>query len=142
MASSERLRIASYFVANAVVPGLLYQRVQDVWRPGYDGDSSAMVHLLGIAPNLLGAVSLTAGLVVLANELSLFEHINARITSMTAVSAAGLIAWEVGQIWFPHGTFDVFDVLWTFAGTAVAWAIARAWLGEQRAPVEAEVERN
>ncbi|MCQ8186153.1 hypothetical protein [Parvularcula maris] len=126
-----QLRSAVYFILFAFLPGLGYQYVQDQLRPrgGLDG---AAAYLAGVAPNFLGGVSLTAGLIVIA--LNLFPKAPRMTTTvLTAlISLMGLLGWEVLQRWMPGGTFDPADLLWTVPGVVLSAAAAFPFLKVSR----------
>lgn len=134
-----RTKTSLYFIFFAFLPGLLYQQIQDVWRPAYAGLSEPTAYLLGIAPNLLGAISLASGLFIISQSFYPALTNAQRALYANLISLIGLCLWEVGQIWFPNGTFDVNDLIWTLVGIAIAWLINRLWFGES-APVAARAK--
>lgn len=121
------LRHWIYFAVFAVAPGLAYQRIQDVSREAMAGpDAPAWLgYALGIGPNFLGGVSLTAGLIVIAREMRKATASHALDRTSALIALAGLWAWEFTQRWLPNGTFDPHDLAWTVPGVLIGWLAAR-----------------
>ncbi|NRA31556.1 MAG: hypothetical protein HRU11_15005, partial [Parvularculaceae bacterium] len=106
------VRLVTYFVLFGLLPGLAYQFVQDdlrVWA-AEAGSNLVALYLLGIAPNFLGGVSLTASMGAIAREGSLGQHSWLTLEVVAIVALLGLWVWEFGQKWFPNGTFDGHDL--------------------------------
>lgn len=55
------------------------------------------------------------------------------IARMVTSIVAGLILYEVAQIWMPHRVFDWNDVAATLIGGAVAWTLIRISAGKVHA---------
>lgn len=125
-----QLRLIIFFVLFAVLPGLGYQYVQDDLRDAVAAapDASATLnYAMGIIPNLLGGLSLTAGLFsILQSGASRFSNAAARWVA-ASVALAGLWAWEITQIVLPSATFDWNDMAWTAPGVVVGWVAARVF---------------
>jgi hypothetical protein len=116
------MRAVLFFIVFSLVPGLAYQWIQDEVRPSGVGEG-AWLYLLGVAPNLLGGISLTAALIVILP--SYFRLSGAKAHAVAAMIALlGLWAWEgvqaVGRM-----TFDVHDLLWTVPGVLIGWGGAQ-----------------
>ncbi|MCI5043103.1 MAG: hypothetical protein MRY72_00275 [Aquisalinus sp.] len=121
------IRLLFFFICFCLIPGLGYQYVQDDLRQGASA-SPGLDYFLGIAPNLFGGVSLTAGLIVIGREMAKAYsprqvHIGAAVLSLL-----GLWLWEAMQIYLPNGTFDWHDIAWTVPGVATSWLMANVLL--------------
>lgn len=117
-----------FFVGFALIPGLAYQWIQDYGRP--DSLSDGMLeYVFGIAPNALGGVSLTAGFIIISVEL-FFKGGGRDVHLSSGLLALGCLwAWEFGQIYFPNGTFDWHDLIWTVPGVLLSVGAANLILG-------------
>lgn len=122
------MRAGFYFVVFAVLPGLAYQFVQDNLREVSRGP--LFDYALGITPNALGGVSLTAALIVIGRG---GEFVPRWVSDahLAALALLGLWAWEAAQIWLPNGTFDPHDIAWTVPGVALAYGAAKVILPKQ-----------
>lgn len=100
---------------------IIYQQVQDKWRPNYSGGNEMVQYFLGVAPNYLPGIGLPAFFLILipfmkpANNNSVWVTHYKHITAIL-ISLSGLILWEIVQSSLPKAVFDVNDVLWTFLG--------------------------
>jgi hypothetical protein len=125
---------------------LLYQNVQDWWRPAYKGDSELWRYLLGIAPNFLPGIGLTAFIYAALPDLTPAQkytkwYVEQRHRTALFICMTGLIAWEVCQL--TGGLyFDWNDILWTLIGGGCFYALWRlgpaAWR-QHSVLLEAEV---
>lgn len=120
----EKLKLAAFFVAFGLIPGLAYQFVQDDLRDGLasSGQNAELVrYVLGIMPNFLGGLSANATIfVILSDRSSPWASERARSIS-SLVTLFGLWAWEGCQLVLPNGTFDWHDIAWTAPGVALTW---------------------
>lgn len=117
-----RTRLTVFFVLFALLPGLGYHHVQDDLRAlaaerGHDG---VFIYLLGVAPNFLGALSVTAGLIVIGLEWRKGARLAPIAVASGLIALLGLWVWEIAQLWLPNGTFDWHDIAWTPPGVALA----------------------
>ena len=116
-------RLLIYFLLFAVLPGVSYQYIQDQLRNACNAlvcDWLPLNYILGVAPNMLGGLSLTAGFIALAYEYS--NHISLiKIRHLCSLSALlGIWFWELIQLLLPKATFDWHDICWTIPGVIVA----------------------
>ena len=123
-----------YFLVLSVLPGFGYQYIQDELRTlvvPVHSTSSPLAYVLGIAPNLLGGLSLTAGLIAFSQDR--FPTISSRKIWHTSggVALVGLWVWEILQIHIPNATFDVHDLLWTIPGVLLAVLLAALFLAPE-----------
>ena len=126
---SERTRASAYWIVFGFLPGLAYQLIQDRLRPAGSTDA-VTAYLLGIGPNALGGVSLSASFITVA-----WHRWGRRAITWAALAAlACLWAWEGAQTVLPNGTFDPHDIAWTVPGVLVAWAAARLFLPNRSEP--------
>ena len=126
MASNMQLTDWCYFAFFAVLPGLLYQWIQDHGR-ALEQNSATIDYLFGVAPNTLGGLSLCTGLALLGKFR--FKSWSSAKVSATAAAAAllGLLGWEALQRWLPNGFFDWHDMLWTAPGVVAGFCCAQIW---------------
>jgi hypothetical protein len=124
-------RLTVYFVVLGVLPGLGYQYVQDELRPrgGWEGVEALF---LGVAPNFLGGVSLTATLIAIAVAALTDRSPRFLMLAAALVSFVGLIAWETAQTAMPGGTFDEMDLLATGPGVLISLVAALLFLPHTR----------
>ena len=100
---------------------IIYQQIQDKYRPNYKGGNETIRYLLGIAPNFLPAIGLPAIFLLLLplvkpqNSKNVLWSKLKHITAMV-ISLSGLILWEVIQSTLPKARFDWNDILWTLTG--------------------------
>ncbi len=127
-----KLKTEYYWFVLFAATFIVYQLVQDYWRPGYKGDNTLIKYLLGIAPNFFPAIGIPALFVLIIPELGKKNNASKWLTthrhlSANIVSLVCLLAWEFMQISTARGRFDWNDVLWTFIGAAffhIIWSIA------------------
>ncbi|MEO0612839.1 MAG: hypothetical protein AAFY83_05965 [Pseudomonadota bacterium] len=124
-----KIRLYTYFFFVAVLPGLTYHYVQDNKRDDAPSYSELVTYLLGIAPNALGGVSLTAGIIAIAYDWFAVRFARKGIIGLSAaIALTGLIGWEAAQLRIPTMTFDWQDVAWTFPGVGLAALLALFWV--------------
>lgn len=107
---------------------IAYRYLADNIRPNYNGNSSTIKYLLGVAPNFFPAIGIPALLVVIISQtkpnsewINRNRHITANLISVT-----GLITWEFVQATSTKLYFDWNDIVWTLIGAAVfhlVWVI-------------------
>lgn len=128
------LRAAIAFVLVSLLPGLLYHYVQDVFRPGLAGggqETATITYLAGVAPNFLGAVSLTGGINIVAREMVKSVPQGKVDLGAAALALLGLWAWEGLQLFMPYGAFDWHDLAWTVPGVLIGYFAASRILGRR-----------
>lgn len=124
-----RSSLLLFFAIFAAAPGFAYQAVQDVLRPA-GTQEEALRYLLGVAPNLLGGVTLSSTLFIIFCEI--FPGRSPRFAAFAGAGAAigGLWAWEIAQLALSRAVFDVHDLVWTAPGVLLSLAASRLWFGE------------
>lgn len=112
-----------------------FQYIEDVVRVNDDRSNPLVSYLLGVTPNFLPAIGISALFFVMIPELwKSTRHrllTTKRHITVVVVSVSGLIAWEFVQIAAPNGTFDWHDVLWTLIG-GVCFLILQRSISSQR----------
>ncbi len=96
---------------------MVFNQIQDNIRPNYNGDSSVIKYLLGVAPNFFPAIGIPALFVllipyVLKKNYSGTWLYKKRHLSANLISVIGLIGWEFIQV-AGKLRFDWNDILWT-----------------------------
>lgn len=76
--------------------------------------------LSGVWPNFAVVLGTTLLLFVTTSEMPFADYIK-----FALVTAVGMMAYEFAQIWMPARTFDVLDILASFAGALVSVCLAR-----------------
>lgn len=104
-----------------------YQYIQDTIRPNYSGENAAISYLLGVAPNYLANLGLPSFFIIVIQHLKFRRDFTPweKALYSVAFSTAGLVAWEIIQVYTSRGFFDWHDILWTFLGGLTFLAIWR-----------------
>lgn len=92
-------------------------------------DEAIQTYLLGVLPNLAAAIAITFVLLSIwadQNKEAPYAEARRRFAAFAAISAAGLVAWEIVQRTSARFVFDPHDVGATLVGTGVAFLIFRA----------------
>lgn len=121
-----------------------FQYLEDVVRVNDDRSNAVVSYLLGVIPNFLPAVGISALIYVMIPEVwKSPKHpwlTRQRHHTSTVFSVSGLVAWEFVQIAAPYGTFDWHDVLWTLIGGGCFLLLHR--LISNRQPLRVEPSQN
>ncbi|GEM_PF-421099 len=109
---------------------ILYQQIQDTWRPSYSGNNNFILYMLGVAPNFFPGIGLPAIFLLLIPFVKAKESNNIWMTDrrhITGIMIAlgGLITWELIQGFLPKAHFDLNDILWTCLGCLTFYFIWR-----------------
>jgi len=99
-------------------------------RPRHLVSAELLVYLLGVLPNLAAVIAIT--FVLLAGWID--QHPTAspgdmrrRCRAFALFATAGLIVWEVGQLFSRSLRFDYHDIAATLLGLGASWTL-NAWV--------------
>jgi hypothetical protein len=99
---------------------MVFNQIQDNIRPNYNGDSSVIKYILGVAPNFFPAIGIPALFVLLIPYVLKKKYLGTwlykkRHLSANLISVIGLVGWEFIQV-AGKLKFDWNDILWTLIG--------------------------
>ena len=98
---------------------LLFNIVQEYFRPNYNGENRLIIYILGVLPNFLPVIGISSLFYVIIPDVFkpntfIFKK---RLKWSVIISMSGLVLNEVITIFTPgKGVFDWNDILWTFIG--------------------------
>ena len=107
---------------------LLFNIVQEFFRPNYNGENRLINYILGVLPNFLPGIGLCSLFYVIIPEvfkpnIFIFKK---RLKWSVIISMSGLVLNEVIIIFTSSiGVFDWNDILWTFIGGGLFLIIHR-----------------
>ena len=95
-------------------------------RPGFAASAAVVRHLLGMVPNLAGAVAvpfLLTGLWASRHPDATLRHARRYFARHNLLTLVGLVAWEFLQQYSRLLVFEPVDMAAALAGWAVAWLV-------------------
>jgi hypothetical protein len=115
---AQRLRLTYVFLAAISVAIYLFEELHlRRWLYQHYGHGSVVA---GSIPNFLAVLVLGFAAAVLR-----VPDRNSEAVRLVVAIMAGLILYEIAQIWMPHQVFDWNDIAATLLGGVVLWAVLR-----------------